>query len=79
MDEPLISMFNTLYEVLKSRPDLFFTAFLLMLYLTEKAERKTMTKRNFELTEKMADQNKDTNELLGQIKFLLELLTKGRK
>lgn len=78
MDAALLEIFNTLYGVVRDRPELSLTAFVLMLYLLERSERKAMTSKNFELTEKMADQNKDTNELLGQIKFLLELLTKGR-
>lgn len=79
MDAASIELFDTLYAVLKDRPDLFFTALLLVLYILERGERKSQTKTNFDLTHKMHDQNKDTSELLGQIKFLLELLTKGRK
>lgn len=73
-----LAFFNTLYEVLKSRPDLFITALLLFGYLAERAERKTQTKGNSDLASKMHKQNQETNESLNQIKFLLEILTKGR-
>jgi hypothetical protein len=75
----VLQLFEVLYGVLKDRPDLFFTAGLIILYLLERSERKTMGDKNFELTGKMHEQNQDTNDLLGQIKYLLELLTKGRK
>ena len=71
--------FEALYGVLKDRPDLFITALLLFYALGERAERKNMTTKNLDLVQKMHDQNGDTNDLLNQIKFLLELLTKGRK
>jgi len=79
MDATILPIWNALYEVLKDRPDLFISALILMYALSERAERKTMSKQNLELTSKMHEQNTDTNELLGQIKFLLELLTKGRR
>lgn len=73
-----LELFKVLYEVLKDRPDLFLTAALLLGLLNERSERKAQQKKNSELVDKMHDQNSDTNELLGQIRFLLEMLTKGR-
>lgn len=70
---------STFIDILKSRPDLALTVGLLFWGWTERSERIKMTNKNFDLTDKMHEQNKDSNELLGQIKFLLEQLTKGRK
>lgn len=67
-----------LYEVLKDRPELFGVVLLTVWVYLERAERKNLQKQNSSLLDKMQDHNKDTNELLGQIKFLLEVLTRGR-
>jgi hypothetical protein len=75
----LLPVFNLLYGILRDRPDLLFTALLMMGYVMERAERKDSQKKNFELVERMHEQSKDTNELLGNIRFLLEIITKGRK
>jgi hypothetical protein len=74
-----LEIFTRLYDILKERPDLFFVAAILLYALSERSERKTQQKKNGELVDKMHEQNIDTNELLGQIRFLLELLTKGRR
>ena len=74
-----MEIFTRLYDILRERPDLFFAAALLMYALSERSERKTQQKKNGELVDKMHAQNIDTNELLGQIRFLLELLTRGRQ
>jgi hypothetical protein len=79
MEAGSLEIFHTLYDILKDRPDLFIAAILLVSWLLERSERKQQIEKNDELIGKMHDQNKDTAELLGQIKFLLELLTKGRK
>lgn len=73
-----MAFFSTLYDILKSRPDLFVTALLLLAYISERSERKAQTKVNLDLVSKMGKQNMETNESLGQIRFLLEVLTKGR-
>lgn len=79
MDATILPVLNTLYGLLKDRPDLAITVILLAMWLLERSERKAMTSKNFDLIGKMQDQNKDTNDLLGQIRFLLEVLTKGRR
>lgn len=79
MESSVLSLLNTFYGMLKDRPDLVVTVLLLLLWYLERGERKAMTLKNLELVAKMHDQNNDTNDLLGQIRFLLEVLTKGRR
>lgn len=79
MDASILPLLNAFYGMLKDRPDLFITVLALLLWILERGERKAMTLKNLELVAKMQDQNNDTNELLGQIRFLLEVLTKGRR
>jgi len=74
----VLQFLNLVYGILKDRPDLFVTVFASLLWFLERNERKSMTKSNLELIAKMHDQNQDTNTLLENIKFLLEMLTKGR-
>jgi hypothetical protein len=79
MEGAVIPVLNTLYGMLKDRPDLFITVVLLAAYLTEKSERKSITTKYLELVGKMHSQNEETNKVLDHIKFLLEVLTKGRR
>lgn len=67
-----------MYEVLKDRPDLFLSIVLLLWAWSERSERKNLQTKLADLVNKMQEQNSDTNELLGQIKFLLDILTRGR-
>lgn len=67
-----------LLEFLKTRPDLFITAFILFNWWLERTERKTQQKLNADLQQKMIIQADETKNTLTEIKVLLQVLTRGR-
>lgn len=73
-----ISEIKFAYEVLKDRPELFASVILLFWIYLERSERKNLQRQYSALLDKMQEANKDTNDLLAQIKFLLEILLKGK-
>lgn len=67
-----------LLDILKERPDLFLTAFLVIIWWLERTERRTQQKVNSELQTKMLDQISETKSALTEIRALLQILTRGR-
>lgn len=67
-----------LLEILKDRPDLFITAFLLVIWWLERGERKAQQKVNAELQVKILDQVGESKSALIEIRSLLQILTRGR-
>lgn len=75
----MLEMFAPLMKILAEQREYFVYALLLAYGLSQRQEVKTQQDRNTKLQDKMLEQTADTNDLLGQFKVLLEVLTRGRK
>lgn len=73
-----VAFIRFMYEVLRDRPELGIVVVSIVAWYMERSERRTLQQDNIKLVDKLATQNADTNELLGHIKFLLEMLTRSR-
>lgn len=73
-----MEFFAPLFKVLTEQKELFIYAILLAYGLSQRQELKAQQDRNSTLQDKMLDQTAETNDLLGQFKVLLEVLTRGR-
>ncbi len=70
--------FNLLIDILKNRPDLFVSAFILANWWLERRERQKMQDANDTLQKQMLTQNTETKEALTEMNVLLQILTRGR-
>jgi hypothetical protein len=75
----MLDMFVPLFKVLQEQRELFVYAILLAYGLSQRHEVRALQDRNTKLQDKMLDQTAETNDLLGQFKVLLEVLTRGRR
>lgn len=73
-----MDLFGPLLELLKSRPDIFVSAFILGNWWLERTERKKMQEANNTLQKQMLTQNGETKEALSEMNVLLQILTRGR-
>lgn len=67
-----------LLDILKDRPDLFITAFLLVMWWLERSERRAQQNENTELQTKMLESIGETKSALIEIRALLQIFTRGR-
>lgn len=74
-----MEMFAPLLRILTEQREIFTYALLLAYGLSQKIEVKNQQDRNTKLQDKMLEQTAETNDLLGQFKVLLEVLTRGRR
>ena len=70
--------FGPLLEILKNRPDIFVSAFILGNWWLERKERQRMQNVNETLQDKILTLNVETKEALAEMNILLQILTRGR-